>query len=92
MLHSRRDSNLSGSFIWTFNRSRNSFPGPTGRGQTTIELYNLKTDIGEQNNLADEYPEIVERMLRLIEYYRETLGQGNKKPGTEVRPAAEFNG
>ncbi len=71
---------------------QDGFPGPTGRGQTTIELYNLKTDIGEQNNLADEYPEIVNRMLKLIEHYRETLGQGNKEPGTEVRPAAEFKG
>ncbi len=31
------------------------------------QLYNLKTDIGEQNNLADKHPQIVEELAALLE-------------------------
>ena len=38
-----------------------------------IELYNLEVDIGEQNNLAEEYPEVVEKLYQiLLEWRRET--------------------
>ena len=33
-----------------------------------LELYNLKTDIGEQDNVAEKYPDIVEK----IEQYLKT--------------------
>lgn len=32
-----------------------------------VELYNLSTDIGERENVAERYPEVVERMLLLGE-------------------------
>lgn len=32
-----------------------------------IELYNLDKDIGEQHNVADEHPEVAEKMRRLME-------------------------
>jgi len=35
--------------------------------ETTTELYNLSEDIGEENNVADEHPEIVQEMLQLME-------------------------
>ena len=31
-----------------------------------IELYNLKTDIGEQNDVAAEHPEVVEKLRKLM--------------------------
>ncbi|WP_235297000.1 arylsulfatase [Portibacter marinus] len=34
------------------------------------ELYNLETDIGETNNLADEYPEITKEMISIIDNAR----------------------
>ena len=37
-----------------------------------VELYNLNADIGEQNNVADQHPEIVKRMKRLM---REASGE-----------------
>lgn len=37
---------------------------------TTTELYNLKTDIGEQNNVADKNPELVKELLDLIQKSR----------------------
>lgn len=35
------------------------------RGSGELELYNLKSDIGESKNLAKEHPEVVEDLLRL---------------------------
>jgi arylsulfatase A-like enzyme len=37
----------------------------TDRGTDQIELYDLETDIGETNNIADEHPEIVARLQNL---------------------------
>jgi arylsulfatase A-like enzyme len=37
---------------------------------TTTELYNLKTDIGEQNNVAEKYPEVVKELLELMKTAR----------------------
>ncbi len=36
-----------------------------------IELYNLKTDIEEKHNLHDSHPEIVERLLKSLNEWRE---------------------
>lgn len=38
------------------------------------ELYNLETDIGETNNVFDQYPEIVERLLGYAGALREEFG------------------
>jgi len=35
-------------------------------GSGEWELYNLKDDIGETKNLANQYPEKVERLKRLL--------------------------
>ncbi len=47
-----------------------------------IELYNLKNDIGEQNNIADLYPDVVKDMEAILENARTpsdifTFGKGN---------------
>ncbi|VGO14654.1 Arylsulfatase [Pontiella desulfatans] len=38
-----------------------------GKQMLPIELYNLETDLGEENNVAAQHPEIVERMARLMD-------------------------
>ncbi len=35
-------------------------------GNLDIELYNLARDIGERNNVADQHPEIVAKLARLM--------------------------
>jgi arylsulfatase A len=35
-------------------------------GETTLELYNLKDDIGEQHNIAEVHPEIVRELVELM--------------------------
>jgi arylsulfatase len=66
------------------------WPGPYGKGEVTeFELYDLENDIGERNNVAAQYPEVVEKMTKLIMHYRETLGF-DKEQGTEVRGPARI--
>ncbi len=50
-----------------------------------VELFNLNTDPGETQNVADKHPEMVTRLLKLIEDERRKLGQWNTK-GPELRP------
>lgn len=38
-----------------------------GRGKQPGQLYNLKTDIGEQNNVAAEHPDVVDEMDELLQ-------------------------
>jgi arylsulfatase A len=51
--------------------------------KTTTELYNLKTDLGEENNVAAKNPEIVKQMLEIMKNSRTpsdvfTFGSTNK--------------
>ena len=38
-----------------------NYPAVSPSGQTTL-LYDLATDIGERENVAEDHPEVVERM------------------------------
>ncbi len=64
---------------------KDGFPGPYGSGKTGTELYNLETDISEKFNVADQYPEVVEELLELVEQVRQDLGDVDI-PGNGVRP------
>jgi len=49
-----------------------------------IELYNLREDPGETNNVSDKYPEKVNQLLKLAEKEKKALGAWTNK-GPEVR-------
>ena len=51
-----------------------------------LQLYDLKADIGETSNVADQHPKVVKRLLSLAEKAREDLGDVNRK-GKNQRPA-----
>jgi len=50
------------------------------------QLYDLEADVEEENNLAADHPEIVEKLTLLAEKGREDLGDIGR-PGREQRPA-----
>lgn len=62
-----------------------SYPRP-GRDDTSelplVQLYDLGSDLGEQQNVQHEHPEVVERLTRLLEKY---VAEGRSTPG---RPQA----
>jgi arylsulfatase A-like enzyme len=51
-----------------------------------LRLYDLETDIGETTDMADRYPEVVSRLLALIEKARDDLGDVGRQ-GRHQRPA-----
>ncbi len=60
--------------------------GRGDREQCQAELYDLVHDLGETNNLAQEHPEVVKRLLELAEQARKDLGDDGR-PGPGQRKA-----
>jgi arylsulfatase A-like enzyme len=54
---------------------------------TDLELYNLKEDIGETNNLAETNPEKLQELLKILENWREEI---NAPVPKEINP--EYSG
>lgn len=66
-------------------------PAAMRQAKTGLELYDLKNDVGETKNVAEVYPEIVERLMKHVETARATLGDTlTKRRGSEVRPAGKL--
>jgi len=49
-------------------------------------LYNLKSDIGEQNNLIKDHPEIVHRLKSLVVEFQQDLTQNSRPAGFIQNP------
>jgi arylsulfatase A-like enzyme len=60
--------------------------------ETPLALYDLAKDPGETTNVADKYPEVVERLKALAERAREDLGDSaTKQAGKGVRPPGRID-
>ncbi len=65
-------------------------PVPYDTNEAELELYDLSKDVGEDNNLASQHPEIVDQLLKKVEGMRadlgdsltKTKGTGRRNPGT----------
>jgi arylsulfatase A len=62
-----------------------SFQGTYAEAEIGLSLFDLDADIGETSNVADAHPEVVERLMELIEHARDDLGDGRTE-GRNVRP------
>lgn len=63
-------------------------PGPYKQEKCGMELYHLKDDVGEQKNLLEKHPKIVQRLESLADGMRRQLGDSlTGIVGTENRPA-----
>ena len=59
------------------------------QNKATFALYDLKADVGESKNVAEQHPEVVARLMKYAEEVREDLGDkltktkgsGNREPG-----------
>jgi arylsulfatase A-like enzyme len=60
-------------------------PGsPAERALPPAQLYDLSADIAEQRNVATQYPEVVERLAKLLEKY---VANGRSTPGVPQKNA-----
>jgi arylsulfatase A len=69
-------------------RTLNGRPGGTGglpvkydQAETGIALYNLRNDIGEKNNLAENHPEIVDKLTKFAEDFKADMEITKRGPG-----------
>lgn len=66
----------------------NGKPGQYSNETIGLELFDLKQDVGEKNNVAVKYPRVVKRLQALAEQCREDLGDSEtKRQGKNVRPS-----
>lgn len=65
---------------------KDGFPSKYKQVKCGLELYNLKTDVRESKNVADENPEIVKKLTRYANQIRKELGdQHQNKKGNATR-------
>lgn len=67
---------------------KDGVPGRDVYPQIGLSLFNLKEDMGESNNVAEQYPEVVKEMMQVVERAREDLGDSLvHREGKNVRQA-----
>lgn len=70
---------------------RGGQPGQYRQANIDLALFDLENDIGETTNLADKYPEVVERLKALAEQAREDLGDSaTGRQGRNVREPGQL--
>lgn len=55
--------------------------------EQTVELYDLRHDIGERNNLAQAMPEKVKELAAMLHAWQQSVGARMPKPNPAYRPA-----
>ncbi len=66
---------------------KDGYPGWTKQMPCGLELYNLKTDVEEANNVIENYPEIVTELQAIAKQARYELGDRLQNvEGKEIRP------
>ena len=53
----------------------------------SVQLFDLKTDIGERKDLAEAKPEIAQKMLRKLRDWRKSVGARMMEPNPDFDPA-----
>ena len=56
------------------------------RAPSVLQLFNVRDDLAEANEVSSEHPEVVKRLLKLAEAARTEIGD-DEKPGRGQRPA-----
>lgn len=69
---------------------KDGMPGPYKQGSTDFVLYNLREDIGERNDLSDQYPGKLAELKALGDKMKIELGHG-KTRGTANREVGRLN-
>ncbi|NOY42539.1 MAG: sulfatase [Planctomycetes bacterium] len=71
---------------------KDGIPVDYSQGKIGVELFDLKHDVGETTNVADQHPEIVARLEKLASLARVDLGdQLTGQMGENVRPAGKLD-
>ncbi len=58
---------------------KGGLPVPYQQAEIGLSLFDLENDVGETTNVADKYPEVVERLKKLADVARADLGDSKHK-------------
>ena len=96
-LHAVRDGRWKLQFPHQYRSMNGREGGTNGRPENYeqlkigLELFDLRNDIGENTNVFDQNPDVVERLTKHAEAARNDLGDTlTKRKGTGIRPAARI--
>jgi arylsulfatase A-like enzyme len=68
------------------------FPGTNGNENVLLALYDLRTDPGEERDVKDKHPDIVQKLTQIADGYRKELGDGiTNQVGVGVREAGKVD-
>lgn len=65
---------------------REGIPGKAKQQEIPLSLFDLQNDVGETTNVADQHPDMVEKLIRAADAMRVKLGDGKNNVGSERRP------
>jgi arylsulfatase A len=69
---------------------KDGYPVEYSQAMTGLELYDLQNDVGETKNVAQEHPDVVERLSAAAERARAELGDLlSHREGSAVRPPGQ---
>jgi arylsulfatase len=90
----------SGDWKLVFPHVYRNFVGPAGadgkpngykQTKTELALYNLREDVSEAKDVQKEHPEIVAKLQKMADAYREEIGDSLQKiPGSGKRPPGKL--
>ena len=66
---------------------KDGHPGPTRTGRVSTALFDLEADPGERRDVADQHPQVVERLSALAAAARDELGDKGRKGAGQREPA-----
>jgi hypothetical protein len=64
---------FTGTAAWTDTRYKLYVAGKGKKSADTTELYDLKNDREETTNIASQYPEMVQRMVKDLDAWRSSV-------------------
>jgi len=64
--------------------NKNKKPDPAAAKKPAVQLYDLSTDLGETKNVAEDHPEVVERLTKVFDEFKQELNK-NKRPTADMR-------
>ena len=75
------------SYRTLVSNGKDGYPGEYNRKATVgPALFNLKSDIGETQNIIDQHPEIAKDLQARIDAFRIDLKENSRPPGTVPTP------
>jgi arylsulfatase len=65
---------------------RDGLPGLTGTANVGFALYDLEKDIGERNNVFEQFPGVIAQLMALAEKARQDLGDSDRRGAGQRTP------